>query len=317
MPELTDLFEVPAKILASKIEQHNKWLKDGSDPDAYKAIMNQALIQNYDFTGVDLTDSEFRKCKFVNCNFSKAQTDRISFVKCILEDCNFGGSNAGMADFKESSLIRCNFLGDEKVHLQFVSSTFEDCDFSNTKYYGAKFTECYLGGHDFSGSNLTGAIFTKCNLDDANFTDAMLREANFMYASCKGTNFTNANLITAVFTRAKLHGANLTNIKVDAIAGNNFEIKSAHIGGRHVTYTSGYVWIDCIQAPIKPFLEFKPSNMGPLEKVVENNVKYNETAQSSGYTIDTLSVDTMEWVENYIPIAIKLIKASPAEETTH
>lgn len=317
MPELTDLFEVPAKILASKIEQHHKWLKDGSDPDAYKAIMTQSLIQNYDFTGVDLTNSEFRRCKFVNCNFSEAQTDRISFIKCILEDCNFGGSNAGMADFEESSLIRCNFLGDEKVHLHFVSSTFEDCDFSRTKYYGTKFHGCSLEGHDFSGSDLTGAIFTECNLSNANFTDAILREANFIKANCKGTNFTNANLITAVFTHAKLHGANLTNIKAGSTAGNNFEIKSAHIGGRHITYTSGYVWIDCIQAPIKPFLAFKPSNMGPLEKVVEDNCKYNETAIAAGYTVENLSVATIEWANNYIAITIKLIKTCPAEETTH
>ena len=315
MQGLKQMFEVTEKILNSKLDQHQKWLS--GEEEGYNIVLSSCLIQNYDFKDRDLSKGVFVDCEFINCNFSKANLEQIEFRDSKLTECNFRNNASNLIVFDNSNLVKCDFISSALSNLSFDSSTFKDCDFNDANLGASRFQACDLQGHDFSGCDLRDANFNGANLADANFTGAQLKQASFIAANCTNVNFTDAIVYKTNFMKSNLTNANLTNINVDATVGNGAEIKSLQTGGRYITWTSDHVWVDCVKAPIKPFLAFKPSSPDPLLEVIDTNGERLQSERESPYYNDkeALSKDTMEWVENYIAPTIAFIKKNLATTT--
>ena len=311
------MFEVTEKILNSKLDQHQKWLN--GEEEGYNIVLSSCLIQNYDFKDRDLSKGVFVDCEFINCNFSEANLEQIEFRDSKLTGCNFRNNASNLIVFDNSDLVKCNFISSTLSNLSFDSSTFKDCDFNDANLGASRFQACDLQGHDFSGCDLRNANLNGANLTDTNFTGAQLKLASFVDANCSNANFTDAIVYKTNFMKSDLTNANLTNINVDATVGNGAEIKSLQTGGRYITWTSDYVWVDCVKAPIKPFLAFKPSSPDPLLEVIDTNGERLQSERESPYYNDkeALSKDTMEWVENYIAPTIAFIKKNLATKTPH
>jgi len=310
------MFEVTEKILNSKLNQHKKWLS--GEEEGYNIVLTSCLIQNYDFKDRDLSKGSFVDCEFINCNFSKANLEQAEFTDSKLTECNFRNNFSNFISFSNSDLVGCAFISSTLSNLNFESSTFKDCDFNDAKLGGGRFQACNLQGHDFSGCDLRDANFYGSNLTDVNFTGAQLKQASFIAANCTNANFTDTIVYKTNFMKSNLTGANLTNINVDATVGNGSEIKSLQSGGRYVTWTSDYVWVDCMKGPIKPFLTFKAADLAPLLKILDENGERLQTERESKYYEDkeALSSDSMEWVENYSASAIAFVKKNLATKTT-
>ena len=306
------MFEVTEKILNSKLDQHQKWL-DGEE-EGYRIVLTGVSIKGYDFKGHNLSKGTFLECEFDGCTFSEANLEEVTFESSKLTDCNFRNNGSNLVSFEGSTLVSCDFMGSVLTNTRFESSTFENCDFYKSDLNRISFEASTLIGHDFSGCDLRGANFNSTKLTDANFTGAQLKLASFVTANCANANFTDAIVYKTNFMKSDLTNANLTNISVDATVGNGAEIKSLQAGGRYITWTSDYVWVDCVKAPIKPFLAFKPSNPDPLLEVIDTNSERIQSERGYNYK-EALSKDTMEWVENYIAPTIAFIKKNLATKT--
>lgn len=315
MQGLKQMFEVTEKILNSKLDQHQKWLN--GEEEGYNIVLSSCLIQNYDFKDRDLSKGVFVDCEFINCNFSEANLEQIEFRDSKLTGCNFRNNASNLIVFDNSDLVKCDFISSTLSNLSFDSSTFKDCDFNDANLGASRFQACDLQGHDFSGCDLRDANFNGANLTDANFTGAQLKQASFIAANCANANFTGAIVYKTNFMKSNLTNANLTNINVDATIGNASEIKSLQTGGRYLTWTSDYVWVDCMKGPIKPFLTFKPADLTALLEILDQNGERLQSERESPYYNDkeALSSDSMEWVENYSASAIAFVKKNLATKT--
>lgn len=313
MQGLKQMFEVTEKILNSKLDQHQKWLN--GEEEGYNIVLSSCLIKNYDFKNHDLSKGVFVDCEFINCNFSEADLEQIEFRDSKLTECNFRNNASNLIVFNNSDLVKCDFISSTLSNLSFDSSKFKDCDFNDANLGAARFQACDLQGHDFSGCDLRDANFNGANLTDANFTGAQLKQASFIAANCANANFTDSNIVKTNFTKANLDNANLKNVKIDATIGNSKEIKSLQTGGRYLTWTSDYVWADCIKGPIAPFLKFKSTDLKPLLKILDENLARIDELERPGYPKEVLNQDSMEWVENYSASAIAFVKKNLATKT--
>ena len=118
------------------------------------ADLSAYIIEDFDFSGIDLSDitaidSVFTRCKFINCELYGAILSKSKFI-----DVNFRGASLGKVDFY-------------RVEAKNVC-------FDNTNCSSAEFDEANLSGATFRNANLGGASFVDCDLRDAVFDGADL-----------------------------------------------------------------------------------------------------------------------------------------------
>jgi fluoroquinolone resistance protein len=152
------------------------------------------LHEGKTFTSIDysdklLSDREFIKCVFDNCNFANSNLGGNDFM-----DCHFKNCNLSMAKVKNSGLSSALFSGCKLMGVDFsecnkflFSFKFEDCvldysTFVGTKMKGTGFINCSMKQVDFEGTDLTGAVFKDCDLSEAAFINSNLDTADFSTA---------------------------------------------------------------------------------------------------------------------------------------
>jgi len=133
------------------------------------------LFRSCDFTGLNLSGSEFVDCQFEFCNLSMVQVQETIFTNAVFRGCKLMGM-----DFS-------------KVRKFLLSMSFEECNLSYAFFFGL---------------NLKGAKFINCLLEETNFSEATLVEANFSGSNLVGAIFDRTNLERADFTSASGYSIN-------------------------------------------------------------------------------------------------------------
>lgn len=315
------MFEVTPKILDSKIAQHAAWLANESE-NAYSIVLSGSLVKDYDFGEADLSEGHFLDCHFVNCNFSNAVLEDVDFDNCTLEGCNFKDNKSKLIGFTNAKLIGCKFLGADWANIFFDRTTFEDCDFASAKMNWTRFDNSGMPGHDFSNTSLRNASFYNCALNESNFTNADLTGADFTRANCTKCDFTEANLERTNFTLANLTDVILKDVRIEYTVGNGKEIKSVQLGGRYMTYTNKYMWVDCFKFPIALAIKWSSkSHSTYFENMVDQYVDANIEEINHGrvrypdYTREELLANTNDWFEKAAKLIHPILKAEPAPAT--
>jgi len=110
-------------------------------------LCNQKL-DNFNFSGADITQGVFRDSQLPKANFSEA----------FLEETNFQNAFLPVANFRKAFLRKSNF--------------------QDAKLEQAKFENAYLGGANLRSTNLKGANLSGADLMGANLSGADLKNAN-------------------------------------------------------------------------------------------------------------------------------------------
>lgn len=147
------------------------------------------VFTNINYSGHQLSQTEFDKCSFQNCDFSDADLSESDFVNCRIENCNFSNARLSGTGMKEVCFTACKQIG-----LNFASCSnflfsvnFQKCVldysvFTEKKMKKTKFTGCSLKEVDFSGTDLSQAIFHHCDLLQTVFHRTNLEQADFRTA---------------------------------------------------------------------------------------------------------------------------------------
>jgi fluoroquinolone resistance protein len=142
-----------------------------------------------DYSAKKLTNREFVRCIFDNCNLSNSDLSDNDFMDCQFKNCNFS-----MAKLKNTGLSKASFTGCKIMGVDFsecnkflFSFEFKDCvldysTFVKTKIKGTNFIQTSLKQVDFEGTDLTGAAFNDCDLTEASFINSNLEKADFSTA---------------------------------------------------------------------------------------------------------------------------------------
>lgn len=184
------------------------------------------IIDDYDFSGLDLQNIDFQGFNFINCKFDNCEYLReLTFRACIFNNCSFNNSHLHDFKFLECDLI--NTVFDKSIITYF---TFGDSLLSETKFVSCpEILEVYFGGCDFkrltfknvylaytrfeghsrekynfqlefenslfdnsifSHFDLTHSVFRKCSIGQTTFSDCILSKQSIDNSnSAKGREF--------------------------------------------------------------------------------------------------------------------------------
>src|SRR3954451_16931313 len=94
-----------------------------------KLIFEDKILDNIDYSQQVLLPSEYTNCRFINCNFSKADISNSDFF-----DCTFKGCNLSLATVTNTGIKNVAFIDSKLSGVQFADcsnflfeASFENC----------------------------------------------------------------------------------------------------------------------------------------------------------------------------------------------
>lgn len=154
-----------------------------------KTVFEEKEYKDKFFSGVDLFETVYESCVFINCNFAKQSFQETGFIDCEFHECDFSMTKIFNLSIRDNIFLGCKFLG---FH-------FEDC---NQFAFSAKFENCQLNLCSFFGMDMANIEFTDCNLKEADFSSADLKGITFSNCDLQGAVFENSNLEKSDFSTA-------------------------------------------------------------------------------------------------------------------
>ena len=131
--------------------------------------LEEATVENCNFTVTNLNESSFAQVDFQNCRFLNTKFIGSSFVEVNFQGCLFIGINFSKISttlvsfgFKQCKFDNCILADIDIRGTQFQESEFVECDFQR-----AVLLKC-----SFEASHFSTVSFRSCDLQKADFTDA-------------------------------------------------------------------------------------------------------------------------------------------------
>lgn len=153
------------------------------------------VFESVNFTGTPLPKGEYANCRFVQCDFSKADLSFFEFSDCVFDHCNLSLVKMTKTACSDVQFIHCKMLG----------INFENC---SEFLFSVAFNTCVLNFSSFYTRNFQKTAFIGCTLLEADFTEADLSQANFSQADLAGAKFENSNLEKTDFRSALNYSIN-------------------------------------------------------------------------------------------------------------
>jgi len=169
------------------------------------AKIEHAIFHNCNFSGVDLTGSEFIGCQFYDresqqgCSFSRAQLKDASFKHCDLS----------MADFRNA-----NALGIEIRECRAQGADFRGVSFMNMITSRSWFCIAYIIKNNLSYANFSKVVLEKCELWENRWNGAQIQGASFSGSDLSGGEFASFDWRSANFTHCDLSNSELGELDV-------------------------------------------------------------------------------------------------------
>ena len=138
-----------------------------NDSDIFRGEFVDTVFKNSDFSGCDMTESSFRRCRFINCkgvgvNLSRSVFSDVTFENSVLNYANFSISKFSCVRFLDSSLKNSELSGCNLKNIGFSDTNLSLVNFARTHLSGIDFTSCNIEGIIVSSTfyELKGAIVT-------------------------------------------------------------------------------------------------------------------------------------------------------------
>jgi uncharacterized protein YjbI with pentapeptide repeats len=156
--------------LQSILESH-KLYNESSGKEGQLANLSAYVIEDAEFSGLDLSEVQARGSIFIRCRF----------VDCLLY----------RVYFNNSSLISANFRGALLSKAEFFGANASGACFDYAKMNQAEFIEANLRNATFRNAELIGSIISECDLTGAIFDGANIEHAGIADNTEDGTSWVN------------------------------------------------------------------------------------------------------------------------------
>jgi len=196
----------------------------------------RALLQDRDFSGLDLTGMDFTQADLTGSNLRGAHAADTVWIGATAAGCDFTDADLSRADFTRAVLCGSSLRGALLFDAVFLQADLRP-GFLAERDRGGVFERRQVGmrdtATDLSGACLSGANLRRAQLDgvaaaQTDFTDAVMTRANLKGAQMRGAQFggsiledctlDNADLTGADFRQAILLGADLGSARLDGVS---------------------------------------------------------------------------------------------------
>ncbi|CAI0724714.1 Qnr family pentapeptide repeat protein [Serratia ficaria] len=155
---------------------------------------------NCDFSGADLTGSEFIGCRF----YDRESGLGANFSRALLKDASFKSCDLSMADFRNASA-----LGLEIRECRAQGADFRGASFMNMITSRTWFCSAYITKSNLSYANFSKVVLEKCELWENRWNGAQILGASFSGSDMSGGEFSGFDWRAANVTHCDLSNAEL------------------------------------------------------------------------------------------------------------
>ncbi len=149
--------------------------------------------EEYDFTAVSLTHSNFRNCVITNISFERAAVTGSIFENCVFKNCNFNG-----ADFEFCQFKSCRFKDQHIKGASFNNSDFIGDKSENSFIQDVFFLECTFTGTFFQCTSLISVELKYCTLEGACFSNTFFKDIDWRELNIEYVEFLNPKMENVV-----------------------------------------------------------------------------------------------------------------------
>lgn len=179
----------------------------------------RALLQDRDFSGLDLTGFDFSRADVSGSRFAGVTAVGSVFIGTIASACDFTDADLSRVDFTRAVLCGSSLRGALLHDAIFVQADLRP-GYMATRAMGGVFQRRQVGGGgqpvgytDLSGARMAGANLRRAHLDDVHaagtdFRDAVLTRANLSGALLSNARFSGSILEGVMLDNADLRDAN-------------------------------------------------------------------------------------------------------------
>ena len=176
----------PGSRFAENVELRGMQVTDGS-------------LIGLNYSGLTVKASKFKGVDLTNCNF-----DRTRFIDVIFDDCKLDKATFNNARFERVGFDDCIMAQAEFKYTWLSLCAFEDCVLAFTNFKGSYFQATGWKKINWRSSILTETVFSVCELSDVDLSKAILAPELLDKAEA-GSAFTDVQLIRVNLTDAMIN----------------------------------------------------------------------------------------------------------------
>jgi uncharacterized protein YjbI with pentapeptide repeats len=171
----TDLEKLDLNELKHILKDHALY-NATNGKEGKQADLGSYIIENADFTGINLSSINARGSIFKRC----------SFVDCDMYGAYFNDSSIIESNFRNAVLIKVEFYGVNVIDtcfdnakmskVEFIEAELINTTFCNADLHSATISECVLTNVVFDGADFTGAAVTETKEDGTSWINVKGRD---------------------------------------------------------------------------------------------------------------------------------------------
>ena len=189
-----------------------------------KVQVRDALIENYDISGVNLHDAVFEKTEWKNVIAKKIVTGKAVFKDSKFEKVSFVGANFSEVLFENSEFIDVEFDEAQLIDVRFVNCKFKGTDFWKLQHSKIKFEHARIEKSQFNDSSAELA-----------FANSILNDVDMRSLQAPSSlTFEKSELIAVNLSRSVLERFELTDSKVGKTEFNSGRAGTVSISGSDI-----------------------------------------------------------------------------------
>ncbi|AHG19710.2 fluoroquinolone resistance protein [Chania multitudinisentens RB-25] len=177
---------------------------------------------NCDFSGADLTDTQFIGCLF----YDETTQLGCSFNRAVLKDASFKSCDLSLADFRNT-----NALGLEIRECKVQGADFRGANFMNMISQHTYFCSAFITKSNLSYANFSKVVLEKCELWENRWNDANVLGATFIGSDLSGGEFNHFDWRAATFNHCNLTGSQLGELDIRQVDLEGVQLDSQQIVG--------------------------------------------------------------------------------------
>jgi uncharacterized protein YjbI with pentapeptide repeats len=203
-------------------------------------MLEQTILRNASFRGVNLSGSVFTRVKLDHADFSFSsvrQGESITFERAKLAEVTFNSVRWYSAIFNRSNLTLAIFRQFESYTSLFHEALLHGTVFESTTLLSSIFTGAVLRNVCFLNTQLFGSDWSDSeSIDACYFIRSNLTRAIFVGSSIRNTSFSDGHLLEANLSRTRISEVRfnaMNMIKIDFIGA---VLDRCHFDRVHMTY---------------------------------------------------------------------------------
>ncbi|SDR47845.1 pentapeptide repeat-containing protein [Pseudovibrio sp. Tun.PSC04-5.I4] len=194
-------------------------------------FINCKIEEGSTLDSVDLRDTHWKACQFLDCSFKNCDLRQATFENC---DFYHPETRAG-ANFRFSDLSNCEFSNCDLRLTHFPNAELFCVSFQSCKMSGTGFEKCDFGKVLSKRALKPRASFLDCQLTYANLSDLDLEECTL--TDC---NLSGANLENTILRSANLKNSSLSDTETDRLDLSYADLRGGQVGALQLRSLKDY-----------------------------------------------------------------------------